>query len=172
MNIHSVGAPQVSSPHNKQGIFHGKRAGKSSGVKPPPFQKGAAPGIFAFEQSAISHLKEIVNQAYEKLGVTNPASLDTSPEATASRIADFAIGMYSIYKRQNPDMEEGKRLEKYEKMIHKAIDKGFNEGVKILKGLNLFNGKVEKDANETMAIIQNKLNDFFTNAKNQLAATQ
>lgn len=127
-----------------------------------------SPGVATFEQTAIAKLKEILTEAYEKLGVSDVSTLDTSPEATATRITDFAIGMYSIYKKQNPDMEEGERLSKYSTLIHGAIDSGFNEAVKILKGVNAFKDKVESDVNKTWVLIQSKLDDFFTRAKESL----
>jgi hypothetical protein len=134
--------------------------------------RGEKYGLATFEQASVAQLMEIVGDAAKKLGVGDLATFDTSPEATADRIANFAIGMYSIYKKQNPDMEETDRLEKYDKMIRRAINKGFREAAAILKGVNAMTRPVEKNILETYDLVQKRLDDFFDQAKADAAQSQ
>lgn len=122
-------------------------------------------GIRSFEQSMLTRLREVVHDAAAMLDVYDLNSFDTSPEATSKRIADFAIGMYSVYKNQNPDMDDPESLEEYEKLIRGAVDKGFLEAMNILSGINALTEDVLEDIDKTYELIHRRFDDFFDLAK-------
>jgi len=117
-------------------------------------------GLRVYAQETLSRLSAIVNESAKNLGV-NLETYDASPEATADRIAGFAIGMFSLYKKQNPDLTEEEALAKYEKYIGRAIDKGFNEALKILGGLGVTDAQTMDGIQMTYNLIQEKFSNFF-----------
>lgn len=87
-----------------------------------------------------------------------------SPENTAGRIVDGALGFFEIFKKQNTKMPEAEQVEKFLTIITKSIDKGFGEAVKVLDGLKVFDGSIKNNAEATRSIITDKL-DAFRQAK-------
>lgn len=164
--LHSVSAPTIRKSTNtltqkRQNSLSGELL---EGIRMSPSVLGSR----TFEQSSMSKINALLAEAAEYLGVTDLSTLDTSPEATAGRIADFAISMFSIYKRQNPDMEDGEQLDKFENLIRGAIDKGFNEAMSILSSVNALNPEVQDNANKTYELIQEKLDNWFSQARSSL----
>ena len=88
------------------------------------------------------------------------SGVDTSPKATADRIVSFATNFYSRYKELNPGGSEEETLNNFLELIKGGIDKGFNEAVTILQGLQVYEGKVESDADETYKLIEQGLESF------------
>jgi len=168
--MHVTGPPPTSSASRKSAAHSSKKAEQSKSFKSlySTMLKGMKCGLNMVEQTSISELKAALGGAAEYLGINGLANYDTSPEATARRIADFAIGMYSIYKKQNPRMEETERLEKFEKLIKGAIDKGFQEARTVLDSLNMITKEVKSGISETYELVQKRLDNFFTYAYNSL----
>lgn len=83
-----------------------------------------------------------------------------SPENTAGRIADGALGFFETFQKQNSKMPEAEQVEKFLSIITKSIDKGFGEAVKVLDGLKVFDGSIKNNAEATRSIITDKLEAF------------
>lgn len=129
---------------------------------------------FAFRlygQASLSQIANMVNVAAEEIGV-DLNTFDASPESTADLISGFAISMYSVYRKQNPDMGEEEALAEYGKMIHGAIDKGFTEALQILQGLNVKDEGVMTGIQKTYDLIQEKLGNFFAAKRAELGIEQ
>lgn len=88
------------------------------------------------------------------------SGVDTSPSATADRIVSFATNFYSRYKELNPGDSEEETLNNFLELIKGGIDKGFKDAVTILQGLQVYEGKVESDADETYKLIEQGLESF------------
>ncbi|HPM77938.1 MAG TPA: DUF5610 domain-containing protein [bacterium] len=119
---------------------------------------------FAFKlysQTTINRLNAAIDQAYGELGV-EVGAFEPTPEGTATFITDFVIGMYSVFRKQNPDLSETELVDKYEKVIGRAIDKGFNEALKVLQGLNINDEKTMSGIRQTYDLVQEKLNNFYS----------
>ncbi len=81
--------------------------------------------------------------------------IDFSPEATAARIVDFATSFFPLYQQQqqgNGDSLE-QQLDSFLGVVGGGVDKGFGEAKDILSGLNVFNGDIEENANNTYDLI-------------------
>ncbi|WP_298716106.1 DUF5610 domain-containing protein [uncultured Oceanisphaera sp.] len=83
-----------------------------------------------------------------------------SPENTADRIVNSALGHFETFKTQNPDMAEQEQLEQFLTKITEAIDKGYGEAVKVLDGLKVFDGGIRDNAEATQALIGERLAAF------------
>lgn len=114
-------------------------------------------------ERAMDRLRAVVTQAREELGLPENAILDTSPEATAQRIADFALGFFSKYAEQHglEDNEEGRK--QYADFIGAAIGQGIAEARDILTALSALNPEVNNQIDETASIISQRLEDFIAN---------
>lgn len=112
----------------------------------------------AFEQ-----LRSVVAEARAELGIPEGEEVDTSPEATANRIADFALNFFDNYAENNglEDNEEGRS--QFAEFIGDAINKGIEEARGILTSLNALNPEVESGVDQISDYIQGRLDDFVTN---------
>lgn len=114
-------------------------------------------------ERAFEQLRGIVDEARAELGIPEDATLDTSPEATADRIANFAIKFFDNYAENNglEDDEEGRS--QYAEFIGGAIEQGISEAREILQGLQVMSPEVNDTIENTAGLIQNRLDDFVAN---------
>ncbi len=114
-------------------------------------------------ERALDKLRGVVTKAREELGLPEDAVLDTSPEATADRIATFALGAWSKYAQQHKleDTEENRK--QFADFIGGAINQGISEARGILGALNALTNEVDGNITKTSNIIQQRLQDFITN---------
>jgi len=94
-----------------------------------------------------------IENAYE-------SGLDVSPAATAGRILNFSIGLFSLYQQQHPELSEQEQAEKFVEIIGGGIDTGFSEARQILDGLGVLEGEIADNIDKTYNIIQEELAAF------------
>ncbi|MBI2424863.1 MAG: DUF5610 domain-containing protein [Candidatus Hydrogenedentes bacterium] len=130
--------------------------GSSGKVSP-----GQAQGIVL--ERAYEQLRAVVGDARADLGIPEGVELDTSPDATANRIADFAIGFFSKYAKNNglEDNEEGRA--QFAKFIGGAIETGIGEARDILGALSALSPQIDNNINQTASVIKQRLDDFVKN---------
>lgn len=87
-------------------------------------------------------------QFIEKL---NPS--DFTPNAVSNRILDFVENGINLARTSQGD---DAALAMFEQ-AKEGILRGFNEAKEILTGLDVFSGKIEKDANKTLSLLQEGL---------------
>ena len=111
---------------------------------------------------AFEKLRAVISEAREALGIPEDATLDTSEEATAGRIVDFALGFFQQYAENNnlKDDEEGRA--QFAEFIGGAIMQGIAEARDILSALKALDGN-PFDIDQTSDIIQSRLDDFVAN---------
>jgi len=126
-----------------------------------PLSNGQAMGIVL--DRAYEKLLAVVNQAREELGIPQNAIIDTSPDATAERILNFALGFFDRYAKNNnlEDNEEGRA--QFAEFIGAAIRQGISEARDILGALNSLSPDINANINKTADIIQQRLEDFVLN---------
>ncbi|MDQ1257105.1 MAG: hypothetical protein QG656_1707 [Candidatus Hydrogenedentes bacterium] len=106
-------------------------------------------------------LKSVVGDARKALGIPENVLVDTSPEATATRIADFALGAYEQWRGNHADLAEADAKNQFAEFIGGAIDQGIEEAKGILTSLNALNDSVSQDIDTTRGLIQTRLEDFI-----------
>ena len=141
---------------------------KTSGLRQDRVSFGAKPLSAADSQRvvldrAFEKLRGVVSEARAALGLPEDAVIDTSPEATGNRIADFALGFFSKYAENHglADDEAGRKA--YADFIGGAIAQGISEARGILDSLNALNGDVSGNIDKTAEHIQSRLDDFIRN---------
>ncbi len=83
-----------------------------------------------------------------------------SPENTAGRIVEGALGFFETFQKQYPSLAEDEQLEQFLATITQAIDEGYGEAIKVLDGLKVFDGSIKDNAEATRSIIDDKLAAF------------
>jgi hypothetical protein len=123
-------------------------------------------------------LAEKINAAFEQAGVDidireiEQQNLDTSPEATARRIVDFATGFLGAYAKNHADEDEKGQLEGFMSLIGDAIDQGFSDARDILQGIADISGSISDNIDKTYELTQKGLDDFFKKQLDLIAKKQ
>jgi hypothetical protein len=114
-------------------------------------------------ERSMEKLRAVVSDARAQLNLPEDAVIDTSPQATANRIADFALGFFGQYAENNglEDNEEGRA--QFAQFIGDAIHTGIEEARDILGALKALNPEVSDGIEATAQVIQTRLDDFITN---------
>lgn len=96
------------------------------------------------------------------------SGLDISPDATAQRIVSLSTAFFESFKVQHKGEEASAVLQNFMDTIGGGIQQGFDEGREILKGLNVLQGDVASDIDETFALVQEKLSAFEAMIEKQM----
>lgn len=113
-------------------------------------------------ERAMEKLRSVVTDAKSALGMSENDVIDTSPEATAGRLADFAIGAFSRWQKNHTDLSEDDARKQFADFIGGAIQEGISQARGILTALNSLTDDVNKSIDSTWNIIQQRLNDFVS----------
>lgn len=111
-------------------------------------------------ERAMEKLRAVVEEARAELGIPEGATLDTSPEATAQRIVEFALGNFGHYQANHPELGEDEARAQFVDFIGAAIQQGIQEASGILGALNALNPEVESMIETISNIIQERLDAF------------
>ena len=111
-------------------------------------------------ERAMDKLRGVVDAARAELGVPEGATLDTSPEATAGRIVDFALGNFGHFYDNHPELSEEEARVQFADFIGGAINQGIQEASGILAALNALNPDVESMIETISGIINERLAAF------------
>jgi hypothetical protein len=117
-------------------------------------------------ERAMEKLRSVVTDAKKALGMSDSDVIDTSPEATAGRIADFAIGAFSSWQKNHTDLSEDDARKQFSDFIGAAIQEGISQARGILTALNSLTGDVNTNIDTTWNIIQQRLDDFVAGKGN------
>lgn len=121
--------------------------------------------------TAIAKLNEALAPTLGANAIQNAAAsgIDFSPEATAQRIVSLSTGFYSAFKAQHPNESDAAVQEKFISTINQGINRGFNEARTILAGLNVLQGNIAGNIDQTYSLVQDGLNAFKAQFANQSA---
>ena len=72
-------------------------------------------------ESAYAKIQGVVDTAKADLGIDPNAVIDTSPEANADRILDFALGFFEQYRENNAELSDEEARESFAEFIGGAI---------------------------------------------------
>ena len=113
-------------------------------------------------ERAMDKLRSVVSDARSQLGLSEDQQVDTSPDATAGRIADFALGAFSSWSKNHTDVEGEDARQQFVDFIGGAIQQGISEARGILQSLNSLTGEVDGNIDKTWSAVQSRLNDFVS----------
>ena len=84
-----------------------------------------------------------------------------TPEGTANVILGFSLGMYEIFAAQHKGKDDAEIAAHFIDVIRGGFEKGYNEAVDILKGMNVFEGHVKSEIEKTWDLVQQGYNDWL-----------
>jgi len=112
-------------------------------------------------ERSMDKLRAVVDDAKAQLGIEEGDSpLDVSPEATANRIADFALNFFDKWRANHDGLSDDDARQQYADFIGGAIFQGVDEARGILGALNALNSDVEDHIGSITDYIQQRLDDF------------
>lgn len=111
-------------------------------------------------EKAYEKLRGVVDDARKALGIPEGAVIDTSPDATAGRIVNFALGFFSKYAENNGLANDEAGRKQFADFIGAAIGQGIQEARDILSGLQVLDPETDNLIENTASIIQQRLDDF------------
>ncbi|MCP5246374.1 MAG: DUF5610 domain-containing protein [Burkholderiales bacterium] len=95
------------------------------------------------------------------------ANIDVSPESTAERIVSSSTSIFPAFQEQHPELTQDEALTAFTTLINIGVNEGFSEARDILASLNaLQSGETQQNIDETLALIQEKLQSFIDNFSN------
>lgn len=83
--------------------------------------------------------------------------IDFSPQATADRIIKGASGFFTSFKEHNEDLSDEDAATRFQELVAKGVEQGFEDARGILEGLKVLEGKVSEDIDSTYNIVQQHL---------------
>jgi Domain of unknown function (DUF5610) len=123
----------------------------------------ASQSIDIVVERSLDKLRAVVSDAREALGLPEGATLDTSPEATAGRIADFALGAFQAFQDNHPELEGQDARTAFADLIGNAIEKGISEARDILTALSALTDETNSSIDTISQLIQDRLDNFVAN---------
>jgi hypothetical protein len=113
-------------------------------------------------EKSLEKLLSVVNDARAELGIPEGAIIDTSPEATAGRIVDFALGAFSRFQDNHPELQGEEARQAFSDFIGEAIQQGIQEARDILSALNALDEGTNTLIDNISQIIQDRLDLFVS----------
>lgn len=167
MDSTSIAAPSVAAP-NANGLAHRRNPVHPLGGSPrgrDVVSLGRTPLTSQDEmrvilESAYAKIQGVVDDAKAELGIEAGAVIDTSPEATANRILDFALGFFEQYRENHSELGDEEAREQYAEFIGGAIQEGIDEAREILGALSAIDETTESGIVSIEGLIQDGLNAF------------
>jgi len=89
------------------------------------------------------------------------------PEATAQRIADFALSFFPLFAGDHPEMSFEEQVDAYQELVEGAIDQGFSEAMQILGALP---DEISEEIERTRSLVADRLGSFFDYLRGEGAA--
>ena len=116
-------------------------------------------------ERAMAKLKAVVDDARAQLGLAEGEVIDTSAEATAGRIADFAIGAFEVWRSHSGrgQLSDEEARSQFAGFIGAAVTQGIEEARGILGALNALNPDVTSKIDAIAGLVQQRLDAFVAN---------
>lgn len=89
-----------------------------------------------------------------------------SPENTAKRIVDGSTAMLAAFQKANPDLEGEELINRFIDVIGNGITQGFDQAKGVLGDLNVLEGEVADNIEQTFQLVQQGLQAFKENYLN------
>jgi len=124
-------------------------------------------------RTAVDKLNQVLETDLGPNSIQNAyeSGLDVSPDATAERIVSQATAFFSSYQDQHPEMDLETQLRSFIDVISGGITQGFNEAREILDGLQVLEGDIATNIDQTYDLVQEKLDSFINSMLETLSET-
>ncbi len=123
----------------------------------------ASESINVVLERALSKLQSVVSDARAELGLSEDAEIDTSPEATATRIADFALNFFESFRANHEELGDEEAKQAFVDLILPAIEEGISEARGILEALSALDPDTDASIDTIYDAVLNRIDEFLGN---------
>ena len=109
----------------------------------------------------MNQLRAVGDRARADLGLSPEDPLDTSAEATANRIADFALGFFDQFAANHPELEGDELKSAFIDLVGGAVQQGVDEALGILEALSALNPEVDNKVETILEIINQRFEAYL-----------
>ncbi|MCD6288000.1 MAG: DUF5610 domain-containing protein [Candidatus Hydrogenedentes bacterium] len=124
----------------------------------------SADAIKVLTDRVLEKIRATVEEARNALGIPSASQLDTSADATASRIFDFAMGFFDAYREKHPELDDDEAKQKFVDLVGGAIQQGIQEARDILSGIAPISDPINQKIDAIAASLNDRFNQFLNNA--------
>ncbi len=165
---------QVQSYNFQQNLYMPKLSGNTETRFPDRLDMGSegilvGDAIKVITDRVLARIKEAVDEAKAVLGVS-PGPLDTSPEATAERIFNFAVGFFQAYRNQHPELDDDTARESFVDLVWGAVQQGIQEARGILTAIAPIDESVSAGIDRIAQILENRFTQFLESSDPESAS--
>jgi len=115
-------------------------------------------------QTALEGINDALHETFgdNAIQAAYEANIDVSPDTTAERIVSLSKSVFPEFLEQHPELAQGEALTAFTDIFITGVNTGFSEAKDVLTSLNaLQGGETEQNIDETLALIQEKLQLFI-----------
>lgn len=105
----------------------------------------------------------------EQLQAVLSGAVDTSPEATAKRIVDFATSFFAAFQANHAEEEGGVQIDGFSELIKNAVKEGFAQARDLLEGIARLSTDLSEDIDETYGLVMEGIDRFSEDQRASLA---
>ena len=121
-------------------------------------------------RSSLESIYEAINGKFESKitpdykmpTVTDSNNPFATPEGCANIILSFSLGLYSAYADLHKGEDDAEMATNFINLIRGGFEKGYNEAVDILKGMDVFNGNIKTEIEKTWELVQKGYDDWLS----------
>ena len=112
--------------------------------------------------SVVEHINKAIQEAGidQKVEETEASDVDTSPEATARRIADYSAGFLDRFAAGHGGMASEATIEGFMSLIRDAIEVGFRQARGVLAGVTKVSDTIDQNISRTLELTHQYLDEF------------
>ena len=109
---------------------------------------------------------EQINKAIQEAGIdlkveeAEASGTDTSPEATARRIADYSVGFMDRFTAGHQGMSAKATVQGFMSLIRDAIEVGFKQAREVLAGVTKLSDTIDQNISRTFELTRQYLDEF------------
>ena len=120
--------------------------------------------------SVVEHINKAIQEAGIDLKVeeAEASGIDTSPEVTARRIADYSAGFLDRFAAGRGGMASEATIEGFMSLIRDAIEVGFKQAREVLAGVTKVSGTIDQNISRTLELTHQYLNEFHQTQVEQI----
>ena len=112
--------------------------------------------------SVVEHINKAIQEAGIDLKVeeAEASGIDTSPEVTARRIADYSAGFLDRFAAGHGGMASEATIEGFMSLIRDAIEVGFRQARDVLAGVTKVSDTIDQNISRTLELTHQYLDEF------------
>jgi len=168
LKVAAVSTALPSQPTTRRTSY----AKESAGATLPPLDLKRGVTKEYLQAALTTRIGKAIEETLQANGLSldDTVGVDWSADATSDRIVAGTTSLLGIFARQNPNLSRSELVAEFEKTIRGGIAKGYQEALSILEAMSAFDDSVRGLGQETMRLVDKKLDDYFAKLRESIQA--